>query len=86
MADKEDLKQEEDKQTEKESELKLPMENEKAAGGEYGVSHILADEKDIEAAQKLGGYHFSADELDHKEDRIDKEPGSESLPGGSSEK
>lgn len=39
-------------------------------GGEYGIERMLADEKDLEEARKQGLYHYSVDELEHKEDRI----------------
>lgn len=43
-----------------------------AFGGEYGIGRMLADEKNLEEAQKKGLYHYSEDELEHKEDRIGK--------------
>jgi len=42
--------------------------------GEFGISHVLVqNEEDIEEARKRSGYHYSHDELDHKEDHIGKD-------------
>lgn len=54
-----------------EEEMENTPETSKAesAESEYGVGHILS--KDEKAMEKPSTYHYSEDELEHKEDRID---------------
>ena len=50
-----------------------PNQSEQAAGGEYGLGQILVDDEEaLERAQEEGEYHYSQDELEHKEDRTDR--------------
>jgi hypothetical protein len=40
--------------------------------GEYGIEQFLVPkEEDLVKARKLSSYHYSQDQLQHKEDRID---------------
>lgn len=41
--------------------------------GEYGLQQLLSpNNADMDEVRKRSGYHFTQDELQHKEDRVDK--------------
>jgi len=42
--------------------------------GEYGIEQMLSNQEALSNVRKQSSYHYSHDELQHKEDRITREP------------
>jgi hypothetical protein len=55
-----------------ESAANAPSEAQQA-DAEYGLGALMnPDEEQLKKVRESSGYHYSEDQLDHKEDRIDR--------------
>jgi hypothetical protein len=49
-----------------------PKDETKQTDAEYGLGQILSpDEEQMKKARETSGYHYTEEQLEHKEDRID---------------
>jgi hypothetical protein len=62
------------KKTVSQEQKNLEENSQQIDDGEYGVEQMLAsNQEDLDNVRKHSSYHYSHDQLQHKEDRITRE-------------